>query len=227
MADGASHNRLPRCWRVIGIFGQRSCLELAEYVHCRNCPVYTASGRELFDRPAPPEYRQRWTALLAQNAVEEINPQAMTSVLVFRLGEQWLALPTGLIQSVSRTLPVRRLPHRSNRVLRGLVNIQGILRLYASIHAFFEAVEDDTSGKSGSADKSRMIMVEKDGENWVFAVDEVHGLHHYRSDEMQNSPVSAARTADPLTMGTVPWRNVQIGLIIADKLIAALKRSLL
>jgi chemotaxis-related protein WspD len=227
MADAPSHHRVPGCWREIGVFGHRTCPELAEYVHCRNCPVYTASGRELFNRPTPPEYRQQWTALLAEEPVEEFNPRAMTSVLVFRLGEQWLALPTGLIQSLSRTLPVRRLPHRSNRVLRGLVNIQGIIRLCASIHEFFDAVEDGTSDEIGAADKSRLVMVEKEGENWVFLVDEVHGLHRYQTDEMQNSPVSAARTAEPLTIGAVAWRNGQLGLIDPDELIVALKRSLL
>ncbi|MDP8223945.1 MAG: chemotaxis protein CheW [Candidatus Lernaella stagnicola] len=227
MTDGVSHNREPGCWRVIGVFGQRTCPELAEHVHCRNCPVYAASGRELFNRPIPPEYREQWTTLLAQDAVEQTKAQAMASVLVFRLGEQWLALPTHLIQSVSRTLPVRRLPHRSSRILRGLVNIEGIIRLCASIHPLFEAVADETSGESDVADKSRLIMVEKEGENWVFPVDEVHGLYHYQPDEMKNSPVSASRTAEPLTMGTVPWRAGQIGLIDEDKLIEALKRSLL
>ena len=32
------------CWNKIGVRGDGSCPELARHVHCRNCPVYSASA---------------------------------------------------------------------------------------------------------------------------------------------------------------------------------------
>ena len=227
MTDGVSHHRPPGCWRAIGVFGDRTCRKLAEHIHCRNCPVFAAGGRELFNRPVPLDYRRQWTTLLAQDAVERTEAQSTASVLIFRLGDQWLALPTSLIRSVSRLLPVRRLPHRSGRILRGLVNVEGIIRLCASIHPLFGTVADEPSDDKGAANKSRLIMVEKEGDNWVFSADEVHSLHRYRPDEMNPSPVNASRDAAPLTTGAFLWRDRQIGLINEDELIEALNRSLL
>jgi len=35
------------CWRRIGVSGDRSCPELAQHVHCRNCPVYAGAAQRL------------------------------------------------------------------------------------------------------------------------------------------------------------------------------------
>ena len=32
------------CWRRIGVAGDRTCPELAQHVHCRNCPVYAGAA---------------------------------------------------------------------------------------------------------------------------------------------------------------------------------------
>src|SRR5262245_23179704 len=37
------------CWRTIGVRGDHSCPELAEHVHCRNCPVYSAAALTVLD----------------------------------------------------------------------------------------------------------------------------------------------------------------------------------
>ena len=53
------------CWHRIGVSGDRSCPELASFVHCRNCPVFAAAARGFFDRPAPEGYLAEWTRWLA------------------------------------------------------------------------------------------------------------------------------------------------------------------
>jgi hypothetical protein len=59
------------CWKSIGTFGDRSCPRLTAEVHCRNCEVYRAGGRNLLDRPQPEAYRKELTRLLAE-------PEAMS-----------------------------------------------------------------------------------------------------------------------------------------------------
>ncbi len=46
------------CWNRIGVEGNATCRELAKYIHCRNCPVYSAAGLQLLDRPLPADYRR-------------------------------------------------------------------------------------------------------------------------------------------------------------------------
>ena len=62
------------------------------------------------------------------------------SVLIFRLGVEWLAFRTQTIAEVTTPRPVHRVPHRSNEVLLGLVNLQGQVQLCVSLHGLLGVV---------------------------------------------------------------------------------------
>jgi len=223
-----SSSTLPdQCWNVIGIFGDRSCARLADFIHCRYCGIFTARGVALLDRPSPAEYTRYWTEELARIDIEEFETKELISILTFRIADQWLGLPTAFIQQVTARLPIRRLPHRSGRILLGLVNVQGALRLCASMHALFSLETPPAFSPGEHNDKQRMIVVEKNKQAWVFPVDELGGLTHYHSAEMENTPVAARKTAEPVvTKGTIPLERGVIGLIDEDELLLAFRRSL-
>lgn len=119
------------CWNKIGVKGDRSCPELLKYVHCRNCPVFTAAGQRLFERKPPAGHLAEWTKRLAEpeTAIE----RGTISVLVFRVGDEWLAADIGLLVEIAELRPIHTIPHRSNSVLAGLVNIRGELPLCVSL----------------------------------------------------------------------------------------------
>src|SRR2546422_8139227 len=48
------------CWNKIGVYGNSSCNELPQFVHCRNCPVYSHAGAQLLNRELPDGYRRGW-----------------------------------------------------------------------------------------------------------------------------------------------------------------------
>src|ERR1700740_948398 len=108
------------CWRRIGVWGDRSCPELAQVVHCHNCPVFAAAGRRFLDTPAPGAYVEEWTDRLT--APVEEGATDLQSVLIFRLGEEWLALRVPVLLEVTNPRPIHRIPHRVG-LLAGLVNI--------------------------------------------------------------------------------------------------------
>ena len=119
------------CWNKIGVKGDRSCSELPKYVHCRNCPVFTAKGQRLFERDPPPGHLAEWTKRLAEPEVAI--EQGTVSVLVFRIGEEWMAADIALLVEIGEMRPIHTIPHRTNEILSGLVNIRGELELCVSL----------------------------------------------------------------------------------------------
>ena len=96
------------CWNTIGVRGDRSCPELAEFVHCQNCPVFAAAGRRFLDAPSPNGYLDEWTDRLAE--IPEMASCDTISALVFRLADEWLALPVHALVEVTTPRPVHRVP---------------------------------------------------------------------------------------------------------------------
>ena len=130
---GGTHLPAPvhDCWRTIGVMGNGSCAELQKFVHCRNCPVFSAAALQLLDRPVWPQYLQEHTRHYAE-ARRPAAP-ARLSVLVFRIGWEWLALPTAAFQEIVERRFVHSLPHRRNGIVLGLVNVRGELIVCVSL----------------------------------------------------------------------------------------------
>src|SRR3954453_1871801 len=89
------------CWNRIGTSGDRSCPELEAHIHCRNCPVFASAARTFFDRPAPDGYLAEWTRWLGGSGDAagggEGGDRDLVSVLIFRLGQEWLAFRTATV----------------------------------------------------------------------------------------------------------------------------------
>ena len=86
------------CWRRIGVQGDSSCPRLTEAVHCRNCPVFSAASHQLFQREAPSQYLEEWTQRIAEAGA--ITASEELSVIVFRIGAEWLAFDTHAVVEV-------------------------------------------------------------------------------------------------------------------------------
>src|SRR5580698_2152106 len=141
------------CWNKIGVTGDRSCPELDTFIHCRNCPVYAAAARTFFDRPATEGYLAEWSRWLGSSVALDVRGEKTgeadtgarasdgeaVSVLIFRLGAEWLAFRTRAVAEVTTPRPVHRIPHRSNQVLVGLVNLQGQVQLCVSLRGLLGA----------------------------------------------------------------------------------------
>ncbi len=106
--------------------------ELETHIHCRNCPVFSSAARRFFDRPAPSGYLTEWTRILAEPTVETSTDDV--SLLIFRLRGEWLSLGTRVVAEVTTLRLVHRIPHRSNGVIEGLVNLRGQLQISISLH---------------------------------------------------------------------------------------------
>ena len=103
------------CWARIGFKGDRSCGELPKFGHCHNCPVFAVAAERLFARPLP-------DACVAEHGARferaEADGGPTLAVLVFRVGEEWLALDVSVLIEVGEPRVVHRVPHRREQLLR-------------------------------------------------------------------------------------------------------------
>lgn len=215
------------CWNHIGVWGTESprCPKLDEVTHCQNCSIYTDSGRKLLDRKLPDEYMNEWTDILTHK--KEIEQTDKLSVIVFRIGEEWYALKTGILKEVTEMQPIHSLPHRKNRIVRGIISIRGELYICVSIGYLFEIDRSETT--DDDIDKKihhRLIVIEKDSERFVFPVNEILGVHHFSTGNLQAPPSTLSKTAATYITGVIKHLDKNIGCIDDELLIHSLSKKL-
>ncbi|MFM0338891.1 chemotaxis protein CheW [Paraburkholderia fungorum] len=212
------------CWNRIGVRGDSSCERLEEYVRCLNCPVFEAAAARLLERPIP-------LVDLSQHDLRtptQAAPQgASESFLVFRIDDEWLALPTPIFKRIVQTRPIHTLPHRQHRAVLGVVNVQGELLVCLSL-AHLLGFEPGTAAPDGKArhELPRLLVVSREEEHAVFPVDQVDGVHRIALSTFRAPPATLSHAAAAHTRAVAPWRGVTIGLLDADALFDTLNRSL-
>jgi len=208
------------CWTRIGVFGgDQSCPELAQVVHCRHCPVYARAGRALLEQEPPEGYLAHWAAQLA-TAHEREDAETLSTV-VFRLAAERLALPTTACVEVVEPRPVHRIPHRAGTVLRGVANIRGELLLVVSLTALLGIAPD----AAAAAGRSRLLVIEHDGERWVFAVDELLGVHRVARAALAPPPATVAHDDRAATTALFDLGEVRVALLDDALLCGRLRRA--
>jgi chemotaxis-related protein WspD len=213
---------LEDCWNQIGVSGDASCEKLPAAIHCRNCPVFRAAGRHLLDRAAPGGYVRQWTERIASAAVA-VEPEAH-SVVIFRIGREWLALSTHHCIEVTEPRPIHQVPHRRSSSLAGLVNIRGRLEICVSIAELLHAqsaLPDETPAKP-----TRLVVIERNRQRWAFAADEVYGVHHFADRHLSTAPSATGRADGSHSRGVIDWEGRRVGLLDPDRLFDALEAGL-
>ncbi len=207
------------CWTRIGVWGDNTCPELPRVSHCRNCDVYAASGRRLLDRPAPADYLETWTAVLAD---EKMASHAATlPYLVFRVGQTWLSFSASSLREITEPSVVRSVPHRPREILLGLVNVRGELHPCVSLHTLFG--EEAAAHRSRSA---RFLVARWEGEDWVFPVDQVDGMHDVNVKEIEPLPVTLTNVSVVYTQGLFHFADRTVAIIDEPLLFGALAQRI-
>lgn len=211
------------CWNKIGVEGNHTCRELPRYIHCHNCPVFSAAAVQFLDRPVTPEYRREWTEHFARE--KKISTPAKTSAVIFRIGTEWLAMPTQAFQEIAERRVLHSLPHRRSGIVIGLVNVRGELLICASLGRLL-GLEAPTRQKRLRAVFDRLLVADWDGHRFAFPVDEVHGVHRFHSADLREPPATVARSGFNCALGVFPWRKFTVGFLDPDALFASLNRNL-
>jgi len=244
MAAGAQVE-LRNCWSQIGVHGDSSCPELENFVHCRNCPVYSNAGAQLLDRPLPLNYRRDWTAHFARK--KKSAAPAKISAVLFRIESEWLALPTQAFQEVAERRMIHSLPHRRSGIVLGLVNVRGELLICVSLSRLL-GIRNAEMEQEHKADRgavrggpvaarsmvsqgqrglfARLLVANREGSRFAFPVEEVHGIHRFEAQELKEPPATVAKSGVSFTRGILSWQNRPVGFLNDAVVFPMLERNL-
>lgn len=224
--------KIDDCWNKIGVWGRvrPRCPELEKIIHCANCKVYSTAARQLLDRDISPEYMRERAEALAQSKPEAKLRNA-TSIVVFRIGDEWLGLPTHLFQEVVAFRSVHSIPHRRGKILRGLVNIRGELQLCVSLGQLLDIKKGEMQGVNiAKGIYERMMVIVKDGIRYVFPVGEVRGIRRYSAKDLLDPPATVMHGAKDYLDGMIFWKEGDaerhIGCLDEKLLFPALERGI-
>lgn len=207
------------CWNRIGIHGDKSCPLLVEHIHCRNCAVYSAAATRLLDRYALQQDEQ---AHASASVVADI---ATRSLLMFRLGEEWLALTTRSLVEVAPLQAIHSLPHQRSRALLGVANVRGALVACLSL-AELLGLDASTGGASGARVMPRMLIIAAHGGPVVVPVDEVDGIHAIDQRLLDSASQSGSQASGKYTRGVLPFKGRSLRWLDEEQLLSAVTRSL-
>lgn len=208
------------CWNRIGVHGDRSCPLLPEHIHCRNCAVYSAAATRLLDRYA-----------LVQDPRDQIQVTELArdlktrSILVFRLGEEWLGLATRCLSEVAPLQAIHSLPHQRSRALLGVANVRGALVACISLVELL-GLDSQPVASTSTRIVARMLILAAEGGPVVVPVDEVEGIHRMEERVLDNASTSGTHANARFTRGVLQWKDRSLRLLDEQELLSAVYRSL-
>ena len=207
------------CWNRIGIHGDKSCPLLEEHIHCRNCSVYSAAATRLLDRYSLQQDQR-------DAVVSKVETDVKTrSLLMFRLGEEWLGLATRSLVEVAPLQAIHSLPHQRSRALLGVANVRGALVACLSLVELLD-LDGSVAPVGGGRVMPRMLIIAAHGGPVVVPVDEVDGIHAIDERILDAASQSGAQTSARYTRGVLQYRGRSLRWLDEEQLLSAVTRSL-
>ena len=185
----------------------------------------------------PPEPRQRSTdgaiddAYLQEWAEHFRAPLARSeaadaSAVAFRIGAEWLALPTPTLLRVAPHVLPHRVPHRTARGLRGIVNVGGQLHPCIALADLLGIDADGGSARTGRHTFARLLLVQWEARAYALPVADLHGIVRYAESRVQPPASTISKGLQRYLSGVVAEGEMRIGLLDAALLGPQLARAL-
>ena len=192
--------------------------------------------KKFFSREPPSGYLEEWRQAL-ETVPEENNPDEI-SVLIFKLANEWFSLAA---ESLTEVTPLRRIhtiPHRSNTIFMGMVNVRGQLLLCCSLHGLLGLKQLDlqplishkndgkqtiqTSDDAAILTPERLLVtsltINRVTRRWTFPVNEVAGVHRIGREELREVPSTLGKPGQRLSSALFHWNSNTVSLLDTSQL---------
>lgn len=146
------------------------------------------------------------------------------AMLTFRLEDRWFAVAVRNINEIAPYTAIHHIPHNSNELFLGLVNINGSVCVCYSLKYLLDV---EAKGNHNTFAKSntfrRLIVVKLSSRSYVFQVDEIGGIDRYDNDEFIQDSLIACKANDNLFSGAYRTQEYDVTCINTDKLTAMIE----
>jgi chemotaxis-related protein WspD len=142
------------------------------------------------------------------------------AAIAFALGGAWLALPLKAVLEVLGPRTVRSVPHARDRTLVGVVNLRGELRPCVSLAVLLGG----SAGTGGESAARRLLAIGAPGAEWIVPVDRTVGLPTVTADALRPPPETGAPAPPEYLRGVFDHDGREVGLLDADRVVAAFER---
>jgi chemotaxis-related protein WspD len=212
------------CWNRIGVAGDHSCELLERAVHCRNCEVYADAAQRNLRRPVSAEYKREWAEHFRAPADETASLEG--SAVVFRIGREWLSLPTPVFVQIAPTATPHRLPHRHARGLRGVVSVTGRLHPCMDLAEMLDIDAREGEARRGRHTFQRLMLVQWEEQAYAIPVAEMHGIVRFARDDVKPPAATINKGLTRYLSGVLPYQDMQVGCLDAGLIGHQLARAL-
>lgn len=181
------------------------------------------SAQRLLARAPDQKYIGEWTKLIGQKK-DESTEKVEISVIIFRLGTKWLAIPATVFSEIYRNFRIHTIPQRSNSILLGIVNFRGQLALCVNMQKVLGIESIPSNHESEEKTHLQIMMaIQKEKELWVFRAAELFGIFHCDAASVQNVPPQVLKLKNNCLRGFIKWNEKQVGLLDEELLFAKLR----
>ncbi len=202
-------------------------LETAGTLDDQTCGAQDTAMSRLLDRPLTDDLLREATEQVAQPRSQPA--RELASALMFRIGREHLAVPATDVDRVTRVSVVRRIPHRGNRIIRGLCNIDGELVLCGSLSGLLELPEEAQGAESAAndSDESRMVVLGPESNRWAVEVDCVLGLQHFQRASCKSPPVTVRQAMRCFTTSLLSLADDKVATLLdVSQILSGFKAAL-
>jgi chemotaxis-related protein WspD len=218
---------LDDCWNKVGVWGNKTtrCPKLKDVIHCRNCEIYSIAGRTVLERKIPDKYEEKWAAVYSKSKKEKIS--GTESITIFRLGSEWMALPTKIIEEITDVKEVHSLPHQRSSILKGLMNLRGQMSICVSLGQLLEIEKYQNKNQDvRNRTYERIIAINHNNSSFVFLVSEVKSTYRLHPNELKEPHSMLALAKGTFTKGILSWQGQDVAYLDAELLFYSLDKKL-
>ena len=141
-------------------------------------------------------------------------------MLLFELCAEHFAVPVASVLRVTRPVTIRRIPHRTNRIIRGIGCVEGELLICVDLSNLLEVGDSDERDhrvpeqpEHQTADRRRLIVVGEATRSWAAEVDAVAGVIRTDPTTYQMPPLTVEHALKRYTASLLPHGDGLVSLL--------------
>ncbi len=175
-------------------------------------------NRRLWERPPPEGYVEEMTAIFRKEAQEE-DTGRKEPYFIFRLCQHRFGISPKVVKEAVILKPIHSIPHNTNEILRGVVNIEGRLTPVISLEKIL-GLKDREEYSLG-----KMVVFCIGQNEWVAEVAEIEGIYPIDSEHLQNIPVTLLKSPNHYLKGIAVIQGENTAILDEELLFYSLTRG--